>query len=324
MVLLEDQDRSLWDRAQIDEGLRLVEDARPASSARTRSRPGSPPSTAAPSAPRRPTGADRPPLRAADPDPALARDRAEPRDRGRDGEGPEQGLELIDAIEGLDGYGPSTSAAPTCCGARAGTRRPPTPTGAGWSSARTRSSAPFWSAERGARMNRRSTLDRAARSISEGAQQPKVRTIGPPGRPGNIPGQPLLGSIGRARRSSARGAALGLEHFADLVEQVLGPERLLEQLGVVLDRPDARAGRRSPTSAGSAGPGRAPQRGRPARCPTSPASPRRSAAGRSRESASSLRSASRPPGRGDHLVAGAAQDPLRHPPHARVVLDDED
>ena len=57
MVLLEDQDRSLWDRAQIEEGLALVE------TLRGRRRPlldpgrGSRPSTLAPSAPRTPTGA---------------------------------------------------------------------------------------------------------------------------------------------------------------------------------------------------------------------------------------------------------------------------
>ena len=65
MVLLGDQDRSRWDRDQIREGLELVELARGASPAPTRSRPRSPPSTPAPRRRRRPTGAHRAALRAA-------------------------------------------------------------------------------------------------------------------------------------------------------------------------------------------------------------------------------------------------------------------
>ena len=57
IVLLGDQDRSLWDRNEIDTGLALARRGSPIRCpARTRSRPGSPPSTAGPPAPRRPTG----------------------------------------------------------------------------------------------------------------------------------------------------------------------------------------------------------------------------------------------------------------------------
>jgi RNA polymerase sigma-70 factor, ECF subfamily len=60
LALLEDQDRSLWDRGRIAEGLELSREAAaggPAGRrARTRSRPGSRPSTPRPPAPRRPSG----------------------------------------------------------------------------------------------------------------------------------------------------------------------------------------------------------------------------------------------------------------------------
>ncbi len=87
MVLLEDQDRTLWDRAQIEEGLALVDtltgvvgpysiQARIAAEhARAELRRGH---RLAP---------DRAPLRPAHPDHALTGDRAEPRNRGRDGPG---------------------------------------------------------------------------------------------------------------------------------------------------------------------------------------------------------------------------------------------
>ena len=57
LVLLEDQDRSLWDREQIAEGLELSREAAAGGPAGpTPSRPGSPPSTPKRRAPRRPTG----------------------------------------------------------------------------------------------------------------------------------------------------------------------------------------------------------------------------------------------------------------------------
>jgi RNA polymerase sigma-70 factor, ECF subfamily len=61
LVLLEDQDRSRWDREEIAEGLRLSgEAAAGGPPARTRSRPGLPPPTTKRQPPRRPTGSGSP------------------------------------------------------------------------------------------------------------------------------------------------------------------------------------------------------------------------------------------------------------------------
>ena len=87
MVLLSDQDRSLWDGGQIEEGLSLVESLS-GLSGHTRSRQGSLRSTLVPSARGNRLAPDRPPLWAAPPDPAFTRDRAEPRHRGGDGSRP--------------------------------------------------------------------------------------------------------------------------------------------------------------------------------------------------------------------------------------------
>ncbi len=108
MVLLADQDRSLWDRERIAEGLALS--ARGAASrarARTSSRPRSPPSTPAPT-----SAADTNWPRIVSlygwlaeltPSPVVELNRAVAVAMA---DGPERGLELIEAIDGLDDYGP--------------------------------------------------------------------------------------------------------------------------------------------------------------------------------------------------------------------------
>ena len=113
LVLLEDQDRALWDRELIAEGLELSREAAAerARSARTRSRPASPRSTPKRRAPRRPTGrgspASTPGICELAPSPVVELNRAVAVAMA---EGPERGLELIEAIEGLDGYQPLHSA----------------------------------------------------------------------------------------------------------------------------------------------------------------------------------------------------------------------
>jgi len=107
MVLLEDQDRSLWDREEIEEGLALVESA----ASRTRV-PGPYLLQAAIAAEhaRAPTAADTDwPriahlygwLAAVQPSPVVELNRAVAIAMA---EGPERGLELIDRLEGLDSY----------------------------------------------------------------------------------------------------------------------------------------------------------------------------------------------------------------------------
>ena len=92
---------------QIDEGLGLVETLHRASSARTRSRPGSPPSTPGPRAAEetdwRRIGLLYGQLQRIQPSPVIELNRAIAVAMDR---GPEAGLELIDAIEGLDRYAP--------------------------------------------------------------------------------------------------------------------------------------------------------------------------------------------------------------------------
>ena len=106
MVLLEDQDRSLWDRAQIEEGLALVETLRgvigPYS---TQAR-----IAAVHAAAERAEDTDwgriallYGQLRRIQPSPVIELNRAIAVAMER---GPEAGLELIDAIEGLDRYAP--------------------------------------------------------------------------------------------------------------------------------------------------------------------------------------------------------------------------
>ena len=101
LVLLEDQDRSLWDRSRIDEGLRMLERAA------SYRRPGPyqlQAAIAAAIAQERPRGEivvlyDR--LAAVSPSPVVALNRAVAVALSGD---VEQGLELVDAIEGLDDY----------------------------------------------------------------------------------------------------------------------------------------------------------------------------------------------------------------------------
>jgi RNA polymerase sigma-70 factor, ECF subfamily len=106
MVLLEDQDRSLWDRAQIEEGLRLVESltgvvgpysiqARIAAEHAHAGR--------AEQTDWRRIGLLYGQLRRIQPSPVIELNRAIAVAMD---EGPEAGLELIDAIEGLDRYAP--------------------------------------------------------------------------------------------------------------------------------------------------------------------------------------------------------------------------
>jgi RNA polymerase sigma-70 factor, ECF subfamily len=106
MVLLEDQDRSLWDRAQIEEGLRLVDRLRgivgpysiqariAAEHARARQ---------AEDTDWRRIGLLYGQLRRIQPSPVIELNRAIAVAMD---EGPEAGLELIDAIDGLDRYAP--------------------------------------------------------------------------------------------------------------------------------------------------------------------------------------------------------------------------
>jgi RNA polymerase sigma-70 factor (ECF subfamily) len=106
MVLLEDQDRSLWDRAQIEEGLRLVGgltgevgpysiQARIAAEHARAQRAGD--------TDWRRIGLLYGQLRRVQPSPVIELNRAIAIAMD---EGPEAGLELIDAIEGLDRYAP--------------------------------------------------------------------------------------------------------------------------------------------------------------------------------------------------------------------------
>ncbi len=106
LVLLEDQDRSLWDRARIAEGLRVLDRAL------SRRRPGPYQLQAAIAACHaeapRPEDTDWPQiallygeLARHDPSPVVELNRAVAVAMD---EGPERGLELLDAIEGLDGY----------------------------------------------------------------------------------------------------------------------------------------------------------------------------------------------------------------------------
>jgi RNA polymerase sigma-70 factor (ECF subfamily) len=106
MILLEDQDRSLWDRAQIDEGLRIVDgltgvvgpysiQARIAAEHARAER--------AEATDWRRIGLLYGQLRRIQPSPVIELNRAVAIAMD---EGPEVGLELIDAIEGLDRYAP--------------------------------------------------------------------------------------------------------------------------------------------------------------------------------------------------------------------------
>jgi len=106
MILLEDQDRSLWDRAQIEEGLRLVEEltgvvgpysiqARIAAEHARAER--------AEDTDWRRIGLLYGQLRRIQPSPVIELNRAIAIAMD---EGPEAGLELIDAIEGLERYAP--------------------------------------------------------------------------------------------------------------------------------------------------------------------------------------------------------------------------
>ena len=106
MVLLSDQDRSLWDRAQIEEGLRLVESltgvigpyAIQARIAAEHAR-----AQRAEETDWRRIGLLYGQLRRIQPSPVIELNRAIAVAMDR---GPEAGLELIDAIEGLDRYAP--------------------------------------------------------------------------------------------------------------------------------------------------------------------------------------------------------------------------
>jgi RNA polymerase sigma-70 factor, ECF subfamily len=106
MVLLEDQDRSLWDRAQIEEGLRLVEGLRgvvgpysvQARIAAEHARAERAEDTDWPR-----IGLLYGQLRRIQPSPVIELNRAIAVAMD---EGPEAGLELIDAIDGLDRYAP--------------------------------------------------------------------------------------------------------------------------------------------------------------------------------------------------------------------------
>ena len=129
LVLLEDQDRSLWHRDEIDEGMALRRAGAAARPARTRCRPRSPPSTLAPARTNR-LGAGRRALRAAGggaASPVVELNRAVAVAMA---EGPERGLALIDELEAageLEDYHLLHAArAPTCCAAwarRGGGRR---------------------------------------------------------------------------------------------------------------------------------------------------------------------------------------------------------
>jgi RNA polymerase sigma-70 factor (ECF subfamily) len=106
MVLLEDQDRSLWDRAQVEEGLRLVDSLSgvvgpysvQAMIAAEHARAERPERTDW-----RRIGLLYGQLRRIQPSPVIELNRAIAVAMDR---GPEAGLELIDAIEGLDRYAP--------------------------------------------------------------------------------------------------------------------------------------------------------------------------------------------------------------------------
>ncbi len=106
MVLLEDQDRSLWDRVQVEEGLRLVESlsglvgpyAIQARIAAEHAR-----AEHAEQTDWRRIGLLYGQLRRIQPSPVIELNRAIAVAMDR---GPEAGLELIDAIEGLDRYAP--------------------------------------------------------------------------------------------------------------------------------------------------------------------------------------------------------------------------
>jgi len=106
MVLLSDQDRSLWDRAQIEEGLRLVESltgvvgpyAIQARIAAEHAR-----AQRAEETDWRRIGLLYGQLRRIQPSPVIELNRAIAVAMDR---GPEAGLELIDAIEGLERYAP--------------------------------------------------------------------------------------------------------------------------------------------------------------------------------------------------------------------------
>ena len=102
IVLLEDQDRSLWDATRIDEGLRVLDRAV------SLRRPGPYQLQAAIAAAHAEDGArgrrssrSTTALAALDPSPVVA---AQPRRRRRALRRRRRGLALIDAIEGLDGY----------------------------------------------------------------------------------------------------------------------------------------------------------------------------------------------------------------------------
>jgi RNA polymerase sigma-70 factor, ECF subfamily len=106
MVLLEDQDRSLWDRAQIDEGLSLVDSLTGVVgpySIQARIAAEHARATAASKTDWSRIGLLYGQLRRIQPSPVIELNRAIAVAMDR---GPEAGLELIDAIEGLDRYAP--------------------------------------------------------------------------------------------------------------------------------------------------------------------------------------------------------------------------
>ena len=113
LVLLEDQDRSLWDREQIEEGLELSREAAaggPAGPYTVQARIAAVHAEAA-SAAETDWAADRPPLRLAPRGRAKPRRRAQPRRRRGDARRVRsRASTLIEAIEGLDGYHPLHSA----------------------------------------------------------------------------------------------------------------------------------------------------------------------------------------------------------------------
>ena len=109
-ILLEDQDRTKWDRAQIGRGVAALE--RAAQAVEKRGTGWGPYAlqaalaechATAPTRRRHRLGPDRPAVRRADPDRAVAGRRTEPGRRGGDGLGAAAALEIVDGLTGLDG-----------------------------------------------------------------------------------------------------------------------------------------------------------------------------------------------------------------------------
>ena len=207
LVLLDDQDRSLWDDAQIEEGRGGARSR--AAAAAARAVPAAGGDRVAPSRARGRLAADRRALRPARLPRALARGRAEPRRRGRDGAGAGAGARA-DRRHRRAGRlpPPALGAGRPAAAARPRATRPPRRTAARSRWRRSPPSARSWSGGWPKYDPRRDRRGEALRlPVDDGRAAPRARPRAARRGPARLAGVRLAG---RARRSRDRARARGL------------------------------------------------------------------------------------------------------------------